>query len=57
MPSGLDRRIQRVQEEGMYQKKYAVAYDGKGGDRDGTVLGEEVVEVLQEVMIKKKKVT
>lgn len=53
MPSGLDRKVQRVQEEGMCWKKYTVAYDGKGEDWDGTVLGEEVAEVLQEVMIKK----
>jgi len=39
----------------MYWKKYAVACDGREV-WDGTVLGEEVVEVLQEVMVKKTQV-
>lgn len=55
MPSGLSRKIQIVSEERLYWKKNAVAYDGKGEDWDGTVLGEEVAEVLQNLTITKEK--
>lgn len=38
----------------MKKEKYALAYDGKGEDRDGALLGEEVTEILQEMTITQK---
>lgn len=48
MPSGLCGKILRIQEKGTCWEKYAVAWDE-------TVLGEEVVKVLEEIIIKKAK--